>query len=177
MISGEKSSMPQLFCRWCQVEFTVPYEQSANFIVTGGSCTSCSNQFSMSNSTTTIRALVEAIDAPILVLQSDPRQVYTANQRACELFDKDISQIEGFRGGQVFNCIHSFTELGCGKDVNCEDCKIKGAIVDTFNTGNSFTNVKRTLDVKKAEKTAPYLLEISTEKIGNLALVRINKYQ
>lgn len=178
MTLGKKDfEVPRLTCRWCQAELTIPYEQTADYIITGGSCISCSSQFSISDSTATIRELIESIDVPILVLQPDPRQVYTANKKACELFGKTISQIEGFRGGQVFDCIHSFTELGCGKDVNCEDCKIKGAIVDTFTTGNSFTNVERSLDVKKAEKSATYALQISTERIGDLALVRIDKYR
>ena len=81
-----------------------------------------------------IKTLINTIESPTILMQSEPRQVVTANKKACALFGKDLPQIEGQRGGQVFNCIHSFTEAGCGQDINCENCKIKNAVVETFTT-------------------------------------------
>lgn len=121
--------------------------------------------------------VLDAIDAPVLLMQGDPRQVLTANKKAYELFGKGLGQIEGHRGGQVFDCIHSFTEAGCGKDANCEHCKIKGAIVDTFTTGNPFDGVSTQLEIKKAEGTVAYAMQVSTQKVGDLALVRIDRYE
>jgi len=69
--------------------------------------------------------LLETIDVPVLLMQGNPRQVVTANQKALALFEKKPKDVEGHRGCQVFDCIHSFTEAGCGKDANCEDCNIK----------------------------------------------------
>lgn len=163
-------------CRWCQTEFSVHFEKSADFIITGGTCTSCAKRVFKSNDMNIIRKYIDTIDNPILLLQPEPRQVYTANKKACELFGKELPQIEGYRGGQVFDCIQSFTEAGCGKDKNCEDCSIKGAIIETFTTGNSFENIKRPLDVYKDDKTLAYFLQIATEKIGDFALVRIDNY-
>jgi hypothetical protein len=77
----------------------------------------------------------------------------------------------------VFDCVHSFTEAGCGKDVNCEHCVIKNAIVDTFETGSPHRGVSTTLQVRKADQTSPYRLEVSTDKIGDLALVRADRFQ
>ena len=114
---------------------------------------------------------------PTLLMQAEPRLVVTANKRACELFDKDLIEIDGYRGGQVFDCIHSFTEAGCGLDENCEDCKIKNAVVDTFASGQSHTNVQTVLDIKKQEEIAPYAMVISTEKVGEFVLINIIKYE
>jgi len=164
-------------CRWCDTEFSTTPEQSSGFIVTGGICISCTEKFSLSNDISTCREFVYTIDAPILVMQPEPRQVYTANKKALELFGKELSQMEGYRGGQVFDCLQSFTEAGYGKDINCEDCKIKAAIVGTFNSGDSFNGVVSPLEVKKNGKTSTYLLQISTEKTGDLALVRIDHYK
>jgi len=100
------------------------------------------------------RESLEAIETPVLLMQGNPRQVVTANQRARDLFRKELHEVEGRRGGQVFDCVHSFTDAGCGKDVNCEDCKIR-----------------------KAEGTMTYVLQVSTEKAGDLALVRIERYE
>ncbi|PKM78097.1 MAG: hypothetical protein CVU90_03470 [Firmicutes bacterium HGW-Firmicutes-15] len=164
-------------CSWCETEFSMTPEQSSGFIVTGGICISCTENFSLSNDTLTLREFIDTIDAPILVMQPEPRQVYTANKKALELFGKELSQMEGYRGGQVFDCLQSFTKLGCGKDINCEECKIKAAIVGTFNSGDSFKGVASSLEVKKNDKTSTYLLQISTEKTGDLALVRIDGYR
>jgi hypothetical protein len=120
---------------------------------------------------------LEAIEAPVLLMQGNPRQVVTANKRALDLFRKELHEVEGRRGGRVFDCVHSFTEAGCGKDVNCEGCKIKDAIVDTFATGNPHRGISTSLQIRQANGTNAYVLQVSTEKLGDLALVRIERYE
>jgi hypothetical protein len=120
---------------------------------------------------------VNSFDFPALLMQTDPRQVVTASHKACELFNKTLAQIEGYRGGQVFDCIYSFTEKGCGRDPNCEDCKIKNAVIDTFSSGNSHEGIQTILEVKKNNVVTPYILNASTRKVGDLALVTISKYE
>jgi hypothetical protein len=110
-------------------------------------------------------------------MQGNPRQVVTANRKALELFEKELHEVESHRGGQIFDCVHSFTEAGCGKDINCENCKIKNAIVDTFTTANSHNGVSTELSIKKANGTKTYVLQVSTEKVGDLALVRVDRYE
>ena len=119
---------------------------------------------------------IETIDTPILLMQGNPRQVVTANRRALELFEKELHEVEGRRGGQVFDCIHAFTVDGCGKDINCEGCKIRDAIIDTFTTSKTHNGVSTTLQIKKAGGTISTVLQVSTEKIGDLALVRIERF-
>lgn len=119
---------------------------------------------------------IEAIDAPLLLMQGNPRQVITANRKALELFDKELHEVEGRRGGQVFDCIYAFTEDGCGKDSNCEGCKIRDGIIDTFTTGKPHSGVSTSLQIKKAAGTMTYVLQVSTEKVGDLALVRIERF-
>lgn len=123
------------------------------------------------------RIFLNALELPALLFQSEPRQVITANAKACELFGKDFSQIEGCRGGQVFDCVHSFSEAGCGKDENCEDCKIKNAVVETFTTGKSHFVVQTVLEVKKNNQTSPYDLQVSTDKTNGFVIMTIDKYK
>ncbi len=119
--------------------------------------------------------VLELIDQPVLLLQEHPRQVVAGNRCALELFGK--TQVAGHRGGEVFDCLHSFSEAGCGKDAHCEPCTIRGAIVDTFTTCRSHHNVSATLQVKNADGIRPYTLQVSTEKTGDMALVRIERYR
>ena len=179
MITGktyEKNT--KQICKWCKTEVNVSYEQSLKFIITGGVCISCANKISNKiDNTIGNRKYLDAIDNPVLLMQPEPRQVYTANKKASMLFGKELFQMEGFRGGQVFDCVQAFTEAGCGKDINCEKCKIKAAIVDTFITGNSFNWITSPLEIIKNDEINKYLIQISTEKVGEFALVRIDQYK
>jgi len=121
-------------------------------------------------------AILNSRPMPTLLMQPDPRLVVTANKSALELFNKSLAEIEGKRGGQVFDCIHSFTEKGCGLDENCEDCKIKGAVLDTFATGTPHDNVRTVLDIKKEDQTIPYAMIVQTESVGDFVLITVVKY-
>lgn len=137
-------------------------------------CPACLEIVAKGEHAASCRAILQGIDAPILMMQSNPRQVFTANDKALALFAKPLPKAEGHRGGEVFNCIHSFTEPGCGKDANCEDCKIKAAIVATFE-GAHARDVSATLVIRQQQDT-PYRLTISSEAVGNFALVRIDGF-
>ena len=121
-------------------------------------------------------AIVNSRQLPTLLMQEEPRLVVTANKSAMALFNKSLSEIEGYRGGQVFDCIHAFSEAGCGLDENCEDCKIKGAVMDTFASGKPHDNVETVLNIKKEEETMPYAMIVSTESVGNFVLITVVKY-
>lgn len=123
------------------------------------------------------RKFTTGSEEPTLLMQSDPRQVVTANKLACEIFNKDLSQIEAHRGGQVFDCLHSFSKEGCGIDENCNDCIVKDAVVDTLTTGNSNKDVAAVLDIKKNEITVPHEIQLSTKKVGDYATITIHKFK
>ncbi len=161
-------------CTHCKAE--LESNAKTNYIVTNGICPQCLESI-LDGSDTSLTTFLNSIDAPVLLMQSDPRQVRTANNKACELFDKDLTQIRDHRGGQVFDCVHAFTELGCGKDDNCEDCKIKKSVVETFANIKSFESVSTVLEIKKNNSLEPYNLQVSTEKVGGLVLIRIDKYE
>ncbi len=106
-------------------------------------------------------------------MQTDPRQVFTANGRALALFGRTLNETEGRRGGEVFACVHSFTPDGCGKDAHCEDCKIKAAIVSAFTC--ELSSAASTLTIRR-DRDAPYTLAVSAGQAGNRALVRIDRF-
>ncbi len=137
-------------------------------------CPACLSAIAQAGDKARCRAILQAIDAPILMMQSNPRLVFTANDRALGLFAKPLNKAEEHRGGEVFNCIHSFTEAGCGKDVNCEECRIKAAIVATFE-GTGALGVSAELVIRH-QADAPHKLTISSQSVGNYALVRIDEF-
>jgi hypothetical protein len=163
----------KLVCNWCKAE--LDNERGSDFFITDGICSSCCGKFLQHADS--LKELIDRFEAPILIMQSDPRQALTANQKACGLFKKELSQIEGYRGGQILDCSYACTEGGCGLDINCVNCEIKNAVVETFTTGKSLEGVSTTLQIKKDGDVNPYTLKISTEKFGEFALVRIDQYE
>jgi hypothetical protein len=140
--------------------------------ISAGICDSCFAALS-SGEQAKCREILQAIDAPILLMQPDPRQVFTANGRALALFGKTLNETEGHRGGEVFACVHSFSADGCGKDIHCEDCKTKAAIVSAF--AGEPSSAMSTLAIRR-DRDAPYTLAVTTEQAGNRALVRIDQF-
>ena len=49
------------------------------------------------------KIFLNSLESPTLLMQEGPRQVVTANKKACELLGKNLNQIEGYRGGEVFD--------------------------------------------------------------------------
>lgn len=158
-------------CRYCGSGLSAGQEG----FITGGLCASCADDVLSTRQNT--QRFIDALSAPILFMQGNPRLVVTGNQKALDLFGKRQDQIENHRGGQVFDCIHSFSEQGCGLDPNCQDCPIKNAIVETFTQNKSSTRVYTVLDVFRDELTTPHHLEVTTEPLGDFALVRIDSYR
>lgn len=136
-------------------------------------CDGCLETLARTSNQQECRKILQCLGAPVLLMQSDPRQVFTANDRALSLFGKQLGEVEAHRGGQVFGCIHSYSELGCGKDPNCEDCRIKGAIVATFDGGARSDMATLTI---RQEADRPYRLAVTTETVGGYALVRIDGF-
>jgi hypothetical protein len=142
---------------------------------TGILCTSCIEKIQNNEKRT---ALLESFDMPVLLMQANPRQVVTANNRALEVFGKQLNQVEGHRGGEVFDCIHSFTDAGCGKDINCEGCRIKDAIINTFETGCAHTEIQTELTIRNHSDTEEIRdIQISTQIVGKLTFVSIDHFK
>ncbi|MCB2182670.1 MAG: hypothetical protein KQH63_11625 [Desulfobulbaceae bacterium] len=168
----------QRICSWCEAELK-PYEMNKveNQFITNGLCSVCAENIFKGNDSAALCRFLDNIDAPVLLLQHKPRLVRSANQKARNLFGKDIAEIEGKRGGDVFSCIHAFSKEGCGEAKPCEKCKIKNSVIETLTTGTSFEYVFTFLDIKKQHAVTTYKLQVSTERVGNHALLRIDQFE
>lgn len=134
---------------------------------------STSNDKSIKNQQTRF----DAHPSPTILLNAAGCLVVTANKKACELFGKDLAQIVGQKGGQVFDCLHAAAEGGCDKDPNCTDCMISKAIQETSRLGIPHDDVKATIEVKRDGNIAPYCMQLSTRKIEDFILITIHQFQ
>ncbi len=160
-----------MMCKTCRAK--LPANES---LITNGMCKTCVSTL-VDHEGEPQRTFLDSFDAPLLLMQPEPRRVRTANRSACAVFGKDLSRIEGFRGGEVFDCEYAFTEAGCGLDGHCQDCRIRNTVVETFKTGKSFAGVSAVLNIKSDNEFRPYSMTITTESVGHLALVRIDRFR
>ncbi|MBI5556322.1 MAG: hypothetical protein HY885_01640, partial [Deltaproteobacteria bacterium] len=72
-------------------------KQASGPCITGGICSECAQKFRLASGAEILKEIIETIDAPILLMQAEPRQVYTANSKALGLFNKELAQIAGHR--------------------------------------------------------------------------------
>jgi hypothetical protein len=118
---------------------------------------------------------LDRLGVPILLAESEPR-VLTANKPARDLLGKGLGDIEGHKGGEVIECVYASTPDGCGQDVHCKACTIRNTVLETFETGKNFLRVKAFPDIQFDQDTRTMSLEISTEKVGDVVLLRIDDF-
>jgi hypothetical protein len=167
---NEAAGSAAFLCGACQIPL-LPADAPQS--LPAGLCGTCQAALAMGDAGKA-RQILQTMDAPMLLMQPEPRLVFTANDRALALFGRTLDEAEAHRGGEMFGCIHSYSTDGCGKDANCDDCRIKAAIVSGF-TGTA--SAETTLTIRGSGGDLPYTLAVSAEKAGSYALVRIDRFE
>jgi len=160
-------------CAWCRKELSCGDAQDEpEKGISHGICESCKDNmvFQMG---VELRRFLNSLNAPILLIDREGK-VVAGNNRASELLSKDLPEIEGRKGGQVFECEFARLPEGCGKTVHCSGCTIRRAVAQTHESGGSSLKVPAVLNWKRAENNEQINLLISTEKFSDLVLLRID---
>ena len=163
-------------CAWChkRLEEDSGSAAKAEPEITHGICLSCADDLWMGIGEP-IADFLETIEAPVVVVDQDV-VVKAANKKAREILGKEPSRIEGFRGGEVFECIYSTLPGGCGRTIHCNGCAIRRAVAETHASGKALVRIPAYLTCRKGEgskKSVRFL--ISTEKVCELVFLRIDE--
>jgi len=159
----------QDLCAWCGLQLSEPMVRDA--AVTHGICASCARKL-MNNLTEPLPEFLDRLDAPVAVVDGDG-VVLTANRQARRLIGKDHAELVNQRAGDVMECGNSFELEGCGHTVHCNGCAIRYSVETTYYSGTACTNVPAFLDRRTPEGTARTWYSISTEKVADRVLLRI----
>jgi hypothetical protein len=143
--------------------------------ISHGICRDCLEQF-MAGSGESLDAFLESLEAPVCVVDEECR-IIAANALAQHTISKDMGQIRGRLGGEVFGCEHSRLPGGCGHTVHCESCTIRNTVIETFETGKPCTRVPACRDLDTIAGPRRVRFTISTEKAGDAVLLRIDEAQ
>jgi PAS domain-containing protein len=82
--------------------------------------------------TTFYRSILDAVPAPVLVVEDDVRLV-DYNVAAEALLTPERSLVLQQRGGEALHCIHATdSPLGCGRGPNCGDCVLRRSVTQAL---------------------------------------------
>lgn len=161
-------------CAWCKKELeNVQIDVNEEHPVTHGICPRCAQRLLFGRAKP-LHEFLDSLGVSILLIESEPK-VLTANKHARNLLGKELPEIEGHKGGDVIQCVYASTPSGCGNDVHCKSCTIRRTVLETFATGRSFVKVRTYPDIQLVEEVKTMSLTITTEKAGDVVLLRIDE--
>ncbi len=115
--------------------------------------------------------------APIaMILLDRDRRVHKANGFAAKFADRRTEDMIGLKGGEALRCLHHLDDpQGCGFGKVCAECRVRQAVLDTFDTGTSREEVEAWLPFPGNGSTEERCLLISTAflKIGGTERVLV----
>jgi hypothetical protein len=165
----------QVICAWCQKDlgYKPDDEETANFEITHGICDSCSAYF-FSDQPHTLDSFLNQLPAPILMVNGEGT-VVSANDQLLQFLGKDMAAVRGLKGGDVMECVYARLPEGCGNTRHCVACTIRNNVMATFETGQSLKRVPAFLN--RVDRQSVHKMEflISTEKVGETVLLRIDE--
>jgi PAS domain-containing protein len=164
----------KVICAWCRKDIRSSGEAAGpDAPVSHGICRECSDNLFFQVGVD-LRRYLDSLPAPVVAV--DPNGVVTtANAKARQMLGKDSPEIDGRRGGQVFECAYARLPEGCGNTVHCSGCTIRRAVMQTWETGGSMLRAPASLIQDGPEGEQRVRLLISTQKFGSVVLLRIDE--
>ncbi len=163
-------------CAWCNTPMSDDARaETSGEPITHGICDACAAVFG-NPYRRALRDFLDSVAEPILVVDV-AGVVITANACARAALGKDLADMEGFPGGDVFECVNARLPGGCGRTVHCASCQVRSSVTYTVETGCPLCKVEAYLDVATPRGFQRRRLLISTEKVGVTVLVRLDAMQ
>ena len=160
-------------CAWCNQKIS---DGSADSIeVSHGICRPCRNYF-FSEGNRTLDKVLNCLDAPVIVVDQNA-EVVSANDEALKVMDQDLEAVKGLKGGDAMECTYARLPEGCGNTIHCTACTVRGNVMKTFEEGKSLKKVPAILNRRKRESNQRIRFLISTEKINDVVLLKIEEIE
>lgn len=159
-------------CIWCNGSMS-PNLSPDRRRITDSVCGDCSENFVFQMGVP-LQAFIDSLEAPIFVIDGDS-MVQAANKWGYAMLKKESSQVRNQLTGVVFECAFARLTEGCGRTVHCSGCAIRRSVYHTMETGKSLTRVPAVLNCGEPSGPEKIGMHISTEKMGNVVLLRIDE--
>ncbi|MBI5576736.1 MAG: hypothetical protein HY896_10300 [Deltaproteobacteria bacterium] len=162
-------------CAWCGSPLA-PVDKTADEIITHCFCRGCREDLFTRQESCSLQEYLDRLNIPILLLNSDAG-IVTGNHAACKNLGIDHRHVDGRRWGDAIECINSRLPGGCGKSVHCRICTVRATVTDTYLTSQNHYQVRAFADCATPEGVRKIRFLISTEKLGDLVLLRIDAFE
>lgn len=160
-------------CAWCKKSLGHDEEFSSSGCITHGICSPCAIKIT-GYKPRTIKSILDFLEEPVFLINPEG-VVKAANKSGLKLLGKNLSEIEDELGGDAFECVYAKKEGGCGRTVHCKTCAIRNTVMDTLSTGKGYDNVPAFQNINTGDGPRIIKFHISTQKVGNSILLRIDK--
>jgi PAS domain S-box-containing protein len=101
----------------------------------------------------------------IMLLVDEDGSVLDINHAGEEFAHNDKINLLGHLGGEVFQCLNSFSQPGCGKNRECSTCPIRSRVKHTFETKEPINNAEGRMTFRINDELITLDLLISTTLI------------
>ncbi len=162
-------------CAWCNKDLgDVVSKKSPSTDITHGICSQCAIKITSAGNPRTAHEILNYIREPIFLINSSGK-ILAANKSGVKMLGKSMDQIENRFGGDVFECSYANVDGGCGRSIHCKTCAIRNIVLDTLSSERGYTNVPAFQSIGYEEDQKVTCFTISTEKIGECILLRIDE--
>ncbi len=163
-------------CRYCRKVLNGTELSESDTLHAGRRiCPACFSKL-VSGTGESFAAFLESLHLPVYVVDGSGR-VIAANGEGCRLVSLDINEMRGRLGGEVFRCRYADLPGGCGETVHCRSCAIRLSVGHTFETGEPCIRVPAYVDLGDLFDNRTIRFLVSTEKVENAVLIRVQDLQ
>ena len=159
-------------CAWCKKELAPREEMGMEREITHGICSVCALKFSR-NVPKTVKSMLDLINEPVLVIDSQGI-VNTANESGLKFLGKDLDSFEDQLAGDALECSYAKLVEGCGRTEHCRTCAIRNVLMETLTSGTCYHKVPAYQKITTPNGDRLMRFYISTEKVGDQILLRID---
>ncbi len=160
-------------CAWCNKELPpASTENNTGELISHGICDACEDSLSSAPRKTAGQFLESLGDAVFLVGAGG--RIVSANSAARAIVGKELTAIEDRLSGDVFECANADLPGGCGKTQHCKACAIRNSVNTARATGKGVKRAPAHQDVKTPNGIQRRNYLVSTERVGDSVLLRID---
>lgn len=164
----------KVVCAWCGTSLGERGETSSpEEPLSHGICARCLD-FALENRGMTLEKFLDRLNAPVLLVDENVT-ARAENTAAREFLGKAHAEIDGLLGGDILECVHARLPGGCGKTLHCAACQIRTSVQRTYATGESLVGVEAYNDVRTPQGVQRLRLRITTQRVKNEVLLRIER--
>jgi len=98
----------------------------------------------------------------ILILINKDGRVENINRATSITLGKEKTDSIGLLGGELFGCMNSLKDEGCGKNRECSECTVRNSVMYTFETGENIYKREGELEIIANGRSVTLHLLIST---------------